>query len=407
MAINFIIDNENIVLDYESETQPINWIDDRLDENGNYVFNNTFTVSKKELLPIIDSDNEYNIRRFLIGFVGDGYYTINKNVLGIKHDLLISNSVQLSKKIFVAVKNISIFKKIDDLIEEQIIVGGNNENAISEADFNELLKKFPNTTEVKKYADARIARELKDYFDTMSDADTELVNFLNRKRSSQLGLSVENKTIRLANELELGKYLFLRNKLAEMLSDSSSYVESRWQETVAELFLLIFPQYIAVLEKVSLKEYYSNPIKPTTRKFDLVLVDANGCIDLIEIKRPFDDKMLAKKIYRDNYIPHGELSGAIMQAEKYLFYLSKAGIGIEEKIKLKYASQLPKSMVIKVASPKAIILSGRDHTLTDRQKFDLGFIRKKYSNMVDILSYDDLLRRMDNIIDILKLKSSK
>lgn len=47
MAINFIIDNGNIVLDYESETQPINWIDDRLDENGNYVFNNTFTVSKK------------------------------------------------------------------------------------------------------------------------------------------------------------------------------------------------------------------------------------------------------------------------------------------------------------------------------------------------------------------------
>ncbi|HET8884514.1 MAG TPA: Shedu immune nuclease family protein, partial [Candidatus Saccharimonadales bacterium] len=173
----------------------------------------------------------------------------------------------------------------------------------------------------------------------------------------------------------------------------------------ADLFLLIFPQYIAILHKVNLKESYSDPSKSTRREIDLMLVDANGGVDLIEIKKPFDDKVLARGVYRDNYIPHGELSGAIMQAEKYLFYLSKGGRDIEKTIQTKYRSQLPAALEIKIANPKSIILHGRDHKLSPEQKFDLGIIRKKYSNMVDILTYDDLLRRIDNIIAMLKVRA--
>ncbi|GHL61590.1 hypothetical protein ECZU31_48650 [Escherichia coli] len=35
--------------------------------------------------------------------------------------------------------------------------------------------------------------------------------------------------------------------------------------------------------------------------------------------KAFDDKILRKTPYRDNYIPTSELSGGIMQAEKYIF----------------------------------------------------------------------------------------
>ena len=61
-------------------------------------------------------------------------------------------------------------------------------------------------------------------------------------------------------------------------------------------------------------------------------MDANGNLDIIEVKKPFDDKILRKTPYRDNYIPTSELSGGIMQAEKYIFHLSKWGVKGEKEL---------------------------------------------------------------------------
>ena len=61
-------------------------------------------------------------------------------------------------------------------------------------------------------------------------------------------------------------------------------------------------------------------------------------------------------------------------------------------------------MPIRVTNPKAMLILGRDRlpdggeALTPRQLFDLEVIKRKYTNMMDILTYDDLLRRLDNII---------
>jgi len=61
-------------------------------------------------------------------------------------------------------------------------------------------------------------------------------------------------------------------------------------------------------------------------------------------------------------------------------------------------------MEIRVTNPKAMIILGRDQlpdgqpAFTKRQMFDLEVIKRKYANMMDILTYDDLLRRLNNII---------
>lgn len=402
MAIKFSENGGRLILEYSSD-RLVSWLDDKTE----HTFNRTFTVTKKALLKLRpeDSDDDYAVRRFVIGSTGDEYRTIYRGVLGLKHDLLISNSIALHKDFFVAQRDISIFGRIDNLASEQIVIGGDREDAIPEAEFALLLKNFPTSTELRKYADARVAHDLSDYFQNMSDAEQRLVRYMERRKKFRTSIQKIDIPIRTANELELEKYLFIREKLATMLEVEEGYRESQWQDVVADLFLLIFPQYIAVLHKVNLKESYSDPTKPTRREIDLMLVDANGGVDLIEIKKPFDDKVLARGVYRDNYIPHGELSGAIMQAEKYLFYLTKGGRDIEKTIEKKYRSQLPAGLVIKIANPKSIILHGRDHKLSPEQKFDLGIIRKKYSNMVDILTYDDLLRRIDNIIAMLKVRA--
>jgi hypothetical protein len=63
---------------------------------------------------------------------------------------------------------------------------------------------------------------------------------------------------------------------------------------------------------------------------------------------------------------------------------------------------------IRITSPKAMIILGRDRrtngssALDASQQLDLEIIKRKYANMIDILTYDDLLRRLDNIIASLR-----
>lgn len=168
--------------------------------------------------------------------------------------------------------------------------------------------------------------------------------------------------------------------------------------------LLIFPKYVTVLEEVQIEDHYSKPDVTTSRSIDIALVDVNGNLDIIEIKRPFDDVLLSKTQYRDNYVPTRDLSGTVMQAEKYLFHLSKWGVAGEVKLTQKYRKQLPSEMSIRITNPKALLILGRDRNpdgsraLDPQQELDLEFIKRKYVNMMDIITYDDLLRRLDNII---------
>jgi hypothetical protein len=147
------------------------------------------------------------------------------------------------------------------------------------------------------------------------------------------------------------------------------------------------------------------------RFIDIALVDANGNLDVIEIKRPFDDILLSKTPYRDNFVPTKDLSGTIMQAEKYLFHLSKWGVAGEAKLTKRYGRQLPPGMSIRITNPKALLILGRDRkpdrgmALGQRQTFDLEVIKRKYANMMDIITYDDLLRRLDNTVASLQRRA--
>ena len=67
---------------------------------------------------------------------------------------------------------------------------------------------------------------------------------------------------------------------------------------------------------------------------------------------------------------------------------------------------MPPSIELKITNPKAMILLGRDDKFTQQQRFDFEIIRRKYANVIDIMSYDDLLRRLDNIIAMLRKNSS-
>ena len=405
--ITFEDHGSKVVLVYvPSPFRSVKWLDDKLDSEGHAALSQVFTVQKTDLLSQDadhedDEDREGNedIRRFVIGSLDGQYRTIRSDVLGLKHDVLIAKSIQLARSTFVAERNISVFRRIDDLLTEQIIVGGNREGAIPADEFARLLWRFPTSTEVDYYAATRVTHILREYLETMSDAELRLEKYIERREGAGTEERVKaHGRIPVATELELEKFTYVHDRLVEMLEDVDGYPEADWQRAVADLFLLVYPQYIAVLHNVHVKELYSKETKSTARYVDLVLVGANGCIDIIEIKKPFERGLVSKSLYRDNHVPVGELSGAIMQAEKYLFYLGKSGRDGEKAITEKHKADLPDGIAIKIVNPKAIILTGRDSNLSDEEKFDFEFVRRKYSNLVDIISYDDLLRRLENVI---------
>ncbi|WP_271555136.1 Shedu immune nuclease family protein [Bradyrhizobium sp. CCBAU 45394] len=240
-----------------------------------------------------------------------------------------------------------------------------------------------------------------EFFDGNAAAREKYEAYLDRRGSIVSAASLDQPDLIQA---EIDKYVLLRETILAWLGDATSYSEKDWQRLIIKVILLLFPKYVAVLEGVTVADFYSKPGTRKNRFIDICLIVAGGSIDVIEIKKPFDDVLLSRGLYRGNSVPTKELSGTVMQAEKYLFHLSKWGVEGERQLTKKYASVVPNGMQIRITNPKAMVLLGRDKrsdgtsALTDDQLFDLEVIKRKYSNMMDILTYDDLVRRLDNVI---------
>ena len=402
--IKILKHDNQLLLEYTADRfNDARWIDEKLKEDGSVTLRRTFTFQSDDLVSEPGSnDLSDDVRTFVLGIADGTYYKIGHETLGLKHDLLLLKRMPIKQQTFIAERDISVFGKIDDLVEEPIVVGGDADGSIPLADFAELLRNFPTSTELTHYAGAKIARTLKDYLGTMSDAQKKLDTYLAQKQTIRAA-----SRVKFLQDYELRKYEYVRDELQGMLKDTEAYSEKDWQKLIVGFLLLIFPKYIAVLENLHIKDFYSDPVKATNRYIDLTLVDANGTIDIIEIKKPFTNCLLSRNKYRDNYTPRTELSGSVMQVEKYIFHLNKWGRDGEVEILKKRASELPRDFEIKVTNPKAMIILGRDNEFTGDQKFDFEIIKRKYANVIDIMTYDDLLRRLDNIILMIKRNYSK
>jgi len=392
---------EQLLLTYQPDGfNGVRWLDDKLLEDGSVTLRRCFTFTKSDLISPVDGSSDEEERTFILGTRFNEYYTIAGDILGVKHDVLLDIGMNINTKTFVAHRDISIFRKIDELVDEAIVVGGDIENSIPLIDFDLLLKTFPTSTELTHYSRSRISRILKDYFGKISDAEGSLTRYLRRKKKLS---PITNES--LLSNFELQKFEYIHAELESMLEDSESYPEKDWQEKILDLLLLIFPKYIAVLENVHIKDFYSNPTRVTDRYIDLMLVDANGNTDIIEVKKPFPRALLSSHKYRDNHTPKKELAGSVMQAEKYLFHLSKWGRAGEQEIYKRRKAELPNNIELKITNPKAMLLIGRDNDFAGEQSFDFEIIRRKYANMLDVITYDDLLRRVSNIIEMINRKT--
>lgn len=396
--IEFRIEKDKVIATYTTSSNSIDWLVEKFEDDEKYDFQKTFTFGKEDLVKDISKrperelglfDVEIEPIDFIFATLENDYYKIKKGVLSNKIDVYIHQKIEITTELFLVESNISIFKKIENLISEDVYIGGTISNSIEEPIYLELINSFPNSYEKKLYSEAKISNLIKEFFSTTIDGEKKFQNYLNKKKTNK-GISL----IKTFKEVELIKYETILEKLIRMLNDENNYSENQWQKEILDIILLLYPKYILVFTEVPVN---ADDIK---QKFlDFLLIDSNGNTDIIEIKKPFENSIMTKGLYRDNYIPLRELSGTVMQIEKYIYYLNRWSIKGEKYLTEKYKDKLPDDFDIKITNPSGMIIMGRENKLSKEQRQDFEVVKRKYKNLIDIITYDNLIDRLKYTIN--------
>lgn len=394
MSIEFKKSDGKLILVYT----PAMGIDDitrRLSTEEGVQIKNTFHVTDSLLYESDETEDDWEETLSLcIGVIGDAYIKLNSEVFGTKYSFFIGNEIKLRPQMFTAYRNISIIGKIDEVIERDFYIGGDWEahNGISKETFENLISKFPKTAELNKYAHMRIASIIKDYFPECDKYEAIYEKFVESRNRSYASTSSSLSDFNV--QIELEQFTVAYQELKDMLNRYEAIDEPQWQRKIHNILQLLYPKYICCVREV---RFYGGK---NDKQPDFLLVDANGFVDILEIKKA-DAKMLSQ--YRNNYVASREVSGAIQQIEKYIFCLNssdKAKHDVSEKLN----GMLPNGLKVQVVNPQGILLVGRSNEFNEEQKKDFELIKRQYKHVADIMTYDDLLFRLGNIIESLKIK---
>lgn len=396
--IDFTKNGGYLLMRYVPERGVDDWLVKPLESQKDIPLSGRALYVRQEIyMPEID-DGEFGMDacyRFLVGSLVGSYYQIDRRFLGIEYDLFLHHSLKFRRPMFVAETNIPIFRGFNDYGFGSLYVGGENPDALPEEVFEEMLRQFPNTYELKKYARARVSSMIRNYVPIQADFEAEYHKYRQRKASAK-----GTQPQRVFAAYEIDKFAALVEKIEGMLTKAETYSESQWQNEILQVVQFLYPKYVCAFPEAPVRDSLASK----DRKIDFLLVDASGYVDAIEIKKPFSECMVTSNRYRDNHVPMRELSGTIMQLEKYLYHLNRWGQAGEEKLNERYASQLPSDLCIKIVNPSGMIIMGRDANFTPDQRTDFEVIRRKYRHVVEILTYDDLLRRLKVICGHFEIK---
>jgi len=394
MAIKFFKEENLLLLEY-SPYDGRDWVRPEFEADKDVTIAKTFIFKKEDLYDEEDKSNDFSYEEAPVTLIFGKldterkYYEIEGRKLNISYNVFFYKDINIYSNYFTC-EGISIFRHIAKVVTGDIKIGIDDEDCINIKTFERLIEKFPTSYELKLYAEKRIAAIIRDEFDKTIDAEKKYEKYMSKKYSKSDVIASD-----ITKEFEKEKYNEIYQTLIEMLKNQEIYTEPVWQKQILEILTIIFPKYLYVLTEVPVNDYYNSK----KRRIDFTLIDYNGNIDIIEIKRPSDKSILTDNLYRGNFVPLRELSGTIMQIEKYLFHLTKGGKKSETLVNEHFHSKFTSSLNIKIINPTGIVILGRDKSLKKNQIADFEIIKRKYKNIIDIITYDDLLLRLQRIIE--------
>lgn len=186
----------------------------------------------------------------------------------------------------------------------------------------------------------------------------------------------------------------LKRLAAEFKAElNNQHPESWWQNYIQARILLMQQGYIRPVEKM-------NVAIGNTKYPDFALVTHDNYLDILEIKKP-DTTILKEDKSRGNYHWDTEISRAIIQVENYLEHIANQAAEVRSFVKDNYALEL------KVVRPRGFILAGNSAEFsTQKQRDDFRLLSHGLKN-VTVITYDELLVRLENHIRVLEKYSSK
>lgn len=396
MSIKFELIGKELILCYTPDYGLENMIG-RLNNEDILSIKNTFNVNKGNQRQIKNyfEDTLY----FSIGETMGDYIRLSKSVLGTNNNFYFDKRFNFKLNVFVAYQNISILSAIDRLIKHDFYVGGawDLHRGISEEEYQYLIKQFPNKYELNLYARSRVSQILKEYFPETAKHEKQYDRYINKKTiNSKNPINYENI---INMKIDLEQFRASVKELQNMLEHSEQFAkETIWQIKIKGILRLIYPKYILFAREIAFDgvgEYDKRP--------DFILVDDKGYIDILEIKKPAINILTKQASYRNNYVPVREFAGAVQQIEKYIYCLNTLNKG-REKFLQSLSKNLPEHICPQIINPKGMLLIGRSKHFDKQQRGDFELIKRQYNNIIDILTYDDLLERLNNIIAALYMQ---
>ncbi|BDU77435.1 Shedu immune nuclease family protein [Mesoterricola sediminis] len=400
-AVQFIALGTKLCLIY-SPRDGASWIHERFARGDALDIKGTFHLTKADLLEKTEPNNLNDVDyddseiSFVVAQAEGKYFVFNPAIIQIKVPVLIARGSNPTWKWFTAEEKVSVLKLLADLKPSRIVIGGDASDAIPINEYEKLIAQFPTAYELKYYIKSRLSIVFREFSDAKIDANALLHNYVAKRITSD-----PKDPIQPFRKVEALKYEYLLKKLRSMLKKDVGYTERHWQKEILGILQLLNPKYVACFTSVIIKDTLTGG----NRQVDIMLVDANGNIDVVEIKKPFKAKIVTEGTYRNNHVPHHELSGAVTQVEKYLFHLNRWGNQGEDKLTERFKEHLPVGLKIRIVNPCGLVIMGRDNDLTNQQMADFEIFRRQNKNIVDVVTYDDLVRRLERVLNHFKAKA--
>jgi hypothetical protein len=82
--------------------------------------------------------------------------------------------------------------------------------------------------------------------------------------------------------------------------------------------------------------------------------------------------------------------------------MNKWGLEGERTLTKRYKDALPANLEIRITNPKGIVIMGQSKNFSSEQMADFEIIKRKYNNVIDVFSYDDLIQRVERLVGCFK-----
>lgn len=341
----------------------------------------------------LDEDEELV---FCIGKVEGDYIHLDQSVIGTEHNFYFEKGTVFKHRFFTVPNRISVLRSIDCLIDRDLYVGGDwesHERMPLEA-FIEMIRKFPTSTKKEHNANQRVSLIIREFFPE-SDRYIEIYKkYIDRKNKGELHKEHSKAKI----EFDIERFRLAVDRLEYMMADCDAFDEDSWKNEIQDILRVLYPKYIYILREVRLKNQEKNDKQP-----DFVLVDTNGFIDILEVKKANVELLTRNPSYRNNYVPRRDFSGTVQQIEKY-FYEVMTEPANKDILAKRINPHLPEGMKLSFGNPQGIIIAGRSNDFKGQKSRDFEIIKTQYKNIVDIMTYDDLLNRLKNVVAALEMQ---